>query len=257
MNINNIFCERQRGDFCRMHSINNYIGCAKLNEEIFYKYCDEYDSIITGLKSRNMDGFAEGRSIVSYIMDILLNKFILLIPFNSYKKSRSHLDMDFYNKIFIKVNSFFEFNKNHIWINKKINGKFYKIDSIGGVNEINVKKIGNNGYFLVIDDFLLYEHVEYFITLIKSNINKDEDKTQFLSNIEVIFYNLYYCLKQIDTNLENKSKEFLNNSKFVSNLSFLNNLKKNLQTYIISKRNNSDYKKYENIIKNLIKYNSI
>ena len=71
----NIFCERQRGDFCRMHSINNYIGESRLNEEEFYKYCDEYDSIITGLKSRNMDGFAEGRSIVSYIMDILVNKF--------------------------------------------------------------------------------------------------------------------------------------------------------------------------------------
>ena len=97
---------------------------------------------IDGLKSRNMDGFAEGRSIVSYIMDILFNKFIILIPYNSYSNSKKHLDMDFYNKIYNKVNSFFEFNKNHIWINKKINDKIYKIDSIGGVNEINVKSMG-------------------------------------------------------------------------------------------------------------------
>ena len=33
----NIFCEGQRGDFCRMHSINNYIGKSRLNEEEFYK----------------------------------------------------------------------------------------------------------------------------------------------------------------------------------------------------------------------------
>ncbi len=255
-----IFCERQRGDFCRMHSINNYVGGSKLNEEIFYKYCDEYDSIIDGLKSRNMDGFAEGRSIVSYIMDVLFNKFILLIPYNSYKNSRKHLDMDFYNKIYNKVNSFFEFNKNHIWINKKLDGKMYKIDSIGGVNEINTKNMGKNGYFLVIDEFLLYEHVQYFINLIKRNIDNEVNiskDSDFLDYIEVVFYNLYYCLKQIDTNLDNKSVEFMNNSKFVSNLSFLDNLKKNLHIYILNKRSNENIEKQEHVIKNLIKYQDI
>jgi hypothetical protein len=249
----NIFCERQRGDFCRMHSINNYIGESRLNEEEFYKYCDEYDSIITGLKSRNMDGFAEGRSIVSYIMDILVNKFIILIPYNSYANSRKHLDMEFYNKIYNKVNSFFEFNKNHIWINKKVNDKMYKIDSIGGANEINVKRMGKNGYFLVIDEFLIYEHVEYFINLIKTN-NDNQKENDFVENYEIIFYNLYYCLKHIDTNIENKTKEFLNNSKFISNLSFLDNLKKNLHIYIQTKRENKNSDKCKMIILNLIKY---
>lgn len=254
-----IFCERQRGDFCRMHSLNNYIGKSLLNEEEFHKKCDEYDSVIDGLRSRNMDGFAEGRSIVSYIMDILFHKFIILIPYNSYTNSRTHLDMEFYNKIYKKVNGFFEFNKNHIWINKKVNDRFYKIDSIGGVNEINVKSMGKNGYFLVIDDFLLYEHVEYFINLLKTNNEKDKilnEKNEINENDEIIFYNLYYCLKQIDTNLENKSVEFLNNSKFVSNLSFLDNLKKNLLEFIINKRTNKNSKKQEQIILNLIKFNS-
>ena len=65
----------------------------------------------------------------------------------------------------------------------------YKIDSIGGANEINVNKIGKNGYFLVIDDFLLYEHVEYFINLIKMNNDKQKEN-DFVENYEIIFYNL-------------------------------------------------------------------
>ena len=59
----NIFCERQRGDMCRMHSINNYYGRKILDETDFFRYCDKYDKLIKGLNSRNMDGFAEGRSI--------------------------------------------------------------------------------------------------------------------------------------------------------------------------------------------------
>ena len=79
----------------------------------------------------------------------------------------------------------------------------------------------------------------------------------FLDYIEVVFYNLYYCLKQIDTNLDNKSVEFMNNSKFVSNLSFLDNLKKNLHSYILNKRSNENIEKQEHVIKNLIKYQDI
>lgn len=248
--MNNIFCERQRGDLCRMHSINNYFGISKINEKDFYEYCDKYDKLIEGLESRNMDGFAEGRSIVSYIMDVLARKFILLIPYDSYISSRQHLDMNFYNKIFNKVNCFFEFNKNHIWINKKINNKMFKIDSLGGVYEINNKRMGNNGYFLVIDDFLLYEHVEYFINNLKLKLEKQEEN----ENFEIIFYNLYYCLKHVDTNIQNKNEEFLKNSKFVSNLTCLDDLKTNLKLFIEFKRKNKKTEKFETIILNLIKY---
>ena len=112
--IPELFCERQRGNMCRMHSINNFIGKGLLNEENFYNYCDNYDEIIKGLNSRSMDGFAEGRSIVSFIMDKIFNKFLLLIPINSYKKSRIHLDIEHYDELLRKCNCFFEFNKNHI-----------------------------------------------------------------------------------------------------------------------------------------------
>jgi hypothetical protein len=252
-----IYCERQSGDLCRMHSINNYFGMTKITSDGFFKYCDNYDSIIDGLASRNMDGFSEGRSIVSYIMDILANKFILLIPYNSYNKSRSHMDIDHYTKLYKQLDCFFEFNKNHIWVNKRINDTFYKIDSIGGVNEININRLGKNGYFLVIDNYLLYDEVKYLISLIKQttiNDNNYNDNNDNYDNYEIIFYNLYYCLKHIDTNIDNKTFNFLENSKFVENLTFLSSLKKSLTEFIKFKRNNGEWLKHKNIIFNIIKF---
>ena len=235
----NIFCERQRGDMCRMHSINNYIGEPLINEKKFFRYCDDYDKLIDGLNSKSMDGFSEGRSIISFIMEKLFNKFLLLIPIHSYNSCRNHLELEHYNELIKTCNCFFEFNKNHIWVNKKINNKFYKIDSLSGVNETNVKNINNNGYFLVVDDFNLYKEIQYLINLIKTNND---------NNFEIYFYNLYYCLNKINLS----SNKTINNSKFLEKLIQLKNIKKVLYDYIILKRKNKDIKIQKKIVINII-----
>ena len=226
----NLFCERQRGNMCRMHSINNYIGRELLNEKEFFNYCDNYDELIDGLNSRNMDGFAEGRSIVSFLMDKVFSKFLLLIPINSYNKSRIHLDMEHYNELLRKCNCFFEFNKNHIWVNKKINNSFYKIDSLSGINETNVKCLSNNGYFLVIDSNNLYEEVNYLIN--KINTLKFED-----DNMEIYFYNLYYSLNKLDLTIKEDDE-----SKFLEKKIQLKNILKILHDFIENKRKNKNTK---------------
>ena len=235
----NIFCERQRGNMCRMHSINNYIGRSILNEELFYNYCDNYDKLIFGLNSRSMDGFAEGRSIVSYIMDKIFNKFLLMIPINSYKKSRNHLNLEFFNEYIKKCSSYFEFNKNHIWINKKINNKYYKIDSLSGVNETNMSQLNNNGYFLVIDQENFQELLEYIINLIESFEFKDV-------NIEIYFYNLYYLLDKMNLSLDNITNV---DSNYNEKIVLLKNIKKVLYDFLIFKRKN---KKAEYEIQNIL-----
>ena len=226
----NLFCERQRGNMCRMHSINNYIGRELLNEKEFFNYCDNYDELIDGLNSRNMDGFAEGRSIVSFLMDKVFSKFLLLIPINSYNKSRIHLDMEHYNELLRKCNCFFEFNKNHIWVNKKINNSFYKIDSLSGVNETNVKCLSNNGYFLVVDNKNLYEEVNYLIN--KINTMKFED-----DNMEIYFYNLYYSLNKLNLTIKEDDE-----SKFLEKKIQLKNILKILHDFIENKRKNKNTK---------------
>ena len=46
---------------------------------------------------------------------------------------------------------------------------FYKIDSLSGINETNVRNLTNNGYFIVIDRHMLYKEIDYIINLIFSD----------------------------------------------------------------------------------------
>lgn len=241
-----IYCESQQGDMCRLHSINNYFGRRLLNNTQFFNYCDEYDKIIEGLHSRNMDGFAEGRSIISYVVDKLDNKFTLLIPIDSYQASRKHLDLERYLKIAHLIKSYFEFNKGHVWINKNINNKWYKIDSISGVHEIN--KINrfqkNHGYLLVIDDILLYKELQYNIDYLK-NIHID---SIFDDNHEIVFCNLYHILKHIPTNIKDLQSSFQEDSKFIEKMVTLNIIKTTLYEFIQCRRHKYNVHNYKKIL---------
>ena len=73
-----IYYEKQRGDLCRLHSLNAYYGFKKFDDSEFFKLCAEYDEEIKGLKTQVMDGFSEGRCIISYVLDKLDNKYVFL-----------------------------------------------------------------------------------------------------------------------------------------------------------------------------------
>ena len=226
----NIYWERQSGDLCRLHSINAYFGFKKLDQNSFFNYCSEYDGIIKGLKTQGMDGFSEGRCIISYILDKLDSKYIFLIPINSYNGIRNHIDIDRYNKLIPKLLCYFEFNKGHVWINKKINGIWYKIDSISGVNRIDSPIIKNNGYLLVINGKHLYNEIFYTIKLIYNNKNN-----------EIYSTNLYYSLKSIKLNtIAFNSKYNLNELiKYNKQISLLSNIKEKLLEIVENNRQNT------------------
>jgi hypothetical protein len=218
----NIYWERQRGDLCRLHSINAYFGFKKIDESEFFKWCDKYDNIIKGLKTQGMDGFSEGRCIISYILEQMENTYVFLIPMNSYNGVRNDIDIDRYNKLIPKLWCYFEFNKGHVWLNKKHNGQWYKIDSISGVNRIDSPTIKNNGYLLVIDGKHLYNEINYYLELVK-NINS-----------EVTFINLYYSLKLIKLNKIGNDNEY--NKKII----LLNKIYKQLVIFVKQNRENKN-----------------
>jgi hypothetical protein len=240
-----------KGDLCRLYSLNGYFGYNRLSETDFYRYCDEYDTLIEGLYSRDMDGFAEGRNITSYIMDKLEHKFTFLIPINNYNNSRDHIDMNYYKKIIPGLTCYFEFNKIHIWVNKKINNEWYKIDSISGVNRIDPILHNKNGKLLVIENKILYIEVEYYLKQIQSffaskNINYNNPKLILSSTPEILLYNLFHSLKliKIDTSIG------FYDSNYIERLFILKNLQTILKKYMYTLRNNTkkSYLYYRQIV---------
>ena len=271
-----IYYQQQvKADLCRLYSLNGYFGYNRLSDEDFYGYCDEYDALIEGLYSRNMDGFAEGRNITSYIIDKLENKFTLLIPINNYNNSRQHINIHYYKKLIHHKDliSFFEFNKTHIWVNRKIESKWYKIDSLSGINRIDPIIDNNNGKLLVIENKILYIEIENFINQIQHNFSNSDNsdkpdinyndynlnfKSILYSTPEILLYNLYHSLKLITMDTTNFNMVFESFDTFdeiyIEQLYLLKNLQYILKNYIQSLRGNTKKSNFYFIqLRNIVK----
>lgn len=252
----NLYWERQVGDNCRIHSLNAMFGFNKISENLFKEYCKEYDSMICGLDSIEMDGFAECRSIINYIVDKINRKYTQLIPINLnniHMENRLFWKYDrFICKLGDDINEYFEFNKQHVWFNKCINGLWYKIDSLSGVTQqSSLKRFSDHGYILVFEKKAVLNEIEYLISILKTHINEQNKKDNCNNfrhknhnlienhNIEISFYNLYYMLTKIKLNYTNKY-----DSDYNSKITVLRLVLKNLHLFITENR-----KKNLNIIK--------
>ena len=188
--MNDIYWVKQRGDNCRIHSINAFFGEKKISDREFYDFCDRYDKIIPGLKSRKMDGFAEARCIISHILSEIGEAHTILIPINKYTGARDHLDLVRYDKMVnnLEITSYFEFNPTHVWLNKYIEDKkcWYRIDSLSGLTRIDPRiNFNKNGIILVIDQKnTLGNELVYYIKKLTGDKELDE----------LVLYNLFHSI---------------------------------------------------------------
>ena len=219
-----MYWERQRGDLCRLHSLNAYFGYQRLTENTFFSYCDEYDTLIPGLTSRSMDGFTEGRCIINYIIDVLDNIYTLTIPIESYSNSREYINYERYKKIINTLDCYFEFNKGHVWFNKKHDGVWYKIDSITGITRID-PHLNKNGYILVFNIKQTLKEMNYYRYCIHAY-------SSFKKN-EIFLCNLFHASKHIRGNIR------------------FNHIKDILYDFLKQYRKNN-YKSYDYFLKKII-----
>jgi len=247
-----LYWERQRGDKCRIHSLNAMFGKQFITDQLFKELCESYDKLIPGLKSIEMDGFAECRSIISYIVEKYTNQFTLLIPINLNNINKSNRDFFNYSRYLkyfgIEILQYFEFNKGHIWFNIYKNNKWYKVDSLSGINEINtINNFKENGYLLIFSTKMIFIEIEYIIDCLKSTNLKKLD-----GNLEIIFYNLYHLISKI------KLEYCRDNSKYNKKIAILRQIYKLLIDFIkINRQLFIDNIRRKKIIKELINFISL
>jgi hypothetical protein len=233
---NDIYYESQKGGLCRLHSINQYFGLSKISESEFNSYIQNYDDEYK--KKYNLDTSCKLWDIVSSdqknIVSYILNKY------NIY--TRYYAINQIYNEKFkhildiLKGDVFFIFNEGHIWNLRKCKEKWYSVNSIGGVNPINIQKITsekNVGFIVPVD---IKKEFYHNISIIHKVFEK-KNNTQKISNKNII---VNYLIKS------NKEKKVLNELEVPINIIM------DIMEMVIKSHN---FKNFKVIQKHIINYN--
>lgn len=143
-----IYWERQSGGLCRKHAINAYFGRPLINVEKFSSLCAEFDKYIRAKgypysQTSKFDCIYSSReTVISYIIGKYDKKFCLHIPIGL---PRGDINI---NKLVGSDDFVFVYNPNHIYGYKKVDGIWYNIDSLRGVNRANLPNNHKLGYII-------------------------------------------------------------------------------------------------------------
>lgn len=138
--IPELYCERQRGDKCRVHVINNLFGEPCLDDDTFAGLCAEYDRRVEN--SANTLDFDDFQSSQTFILPYVLEtKFGLtsfwIAPFEFEKLRRAGVLRTLLDVLDFEQNRFLVMTVDHAWCVVKHNdGQWYKIDSLQGASMI-------------------------------------------------------------------------------------------------------------------------
>jgi hypothetical protein len=205
-----IYYELQKGGLCRLHSINQYFGFPKISESEFNLYIQNYDDEYK--KKYNLDISCKSWDIVSSdqknIVSYILNKNNIYTRYYAinqiYNKGSKHI------LNILKGDVFFIFNEGHIWNLRKFKEKWYSVNSIGGINPINIQNITsekNIGFIIPVD---IQKEFYYNISIINKVFEKkDEKNNEGECNRDII---VNYLIKS------NKEKKVLNELEIPINI---------------------------------------
>jgi hypothetical protein len=192
-----MYYECQSGSLCRKHALNAYFGYEKISIPEFYRFQESYDleykkkfNINESCKDFDIVG-SNQKNLVSYILK----------EFNIYSKYYTlnelfQKDVGIIIKILIG-NFFFIYNESHIYGIAINNGKWYSVDSIGGIKCIDINQITyqkNIGFIipadhktefynslLLLKSIIKYNSIEFIIEF----LNKLHTDKRVLGDIEI------------------------------------------------------------------------
>lgn len=217
--VRNIYYEAQRGGLCRLHSVNAYFGKRHITDEQFDKYIADYNSeyktkFNLDINCRDFDAISsDQKNLVSFILK-KHNIYTRYYSINQIYNKNINLITDILNGDF-----FFIFNENHIYGARLKDGVWYKVDSLSGVNVINISSLINEkniGFIVPVNiQREFYYNIELIKTIIGINPSEQEIKDflikkhsekKILDSLEVP---ISLCIDIMETNLTGKtSAEF-------------------------------------------------
>jgi hypothetical protein len=147
--VNTIYCERQKGELCRLHALNACYGRKEISEKEFVDWGKRYDQEYseTGLPSSlQWDGvLGNQENLIAYILKQKSGLGVIYSPPGYTKKT---LTIWGKNKISELVDPtlkrLFVFNRNHVWIYRYVKNTWISVDSIGGVKRIDLNDLVYN-----------------------------------------------------------------------------------------------------------------
>jgi hypothetical protein len=135
-----IYHERQVGNYCRCHALNNLMGKKLLELSKFDEYCVKYDTknkfCKNCSKSQMFYNYGGNNNIFGFCLE-QCKQNIVMVHHDFYKIKNVNITKCISNKKFI---GFILYNNHHTWCGKNINGTIYIIDSMRN----NIQKINNS-----------------------------------------------------------------------------------------------------------------
>lgn len=215
-NQNGIYCERQRDDLCRLHSLNGYFGKEKISIVEFNKYQQDYDDEYKkkfnfSSSCKNFDIVAsDQKNIVNYI----LKKYGIYTRYYAMNQIHNKSIHDYILKV-LEGDYFFIYNEGHIWGCRRSENMWYKVDSLGGVSIMNINTLSNEKNIGFIIPVNIRQEFYINLNLIKSIIGENATKEKIqehliqknkekriLGHLEIP---LGICMDILETNLLKKN----------------------------------------------------
>lgn len=122
------YYENQQGGLCRKHALNAFFGKELLKVEDFYRFCDLFDKACGQPKgtSKTWVYVDNDWNLISYVIYAIRKVYFRFYSLNHFPpEGINNMDCGF------------QFDKGHIWFIKKDKGRWYRIDSMGGIRQIS------------------------------------------------------------------------------------------------------------------------
>jgi hypothetical protein len=130
-----------------MHALNAYLGSSVYSEDMFARELAAFDAAQRArykdvVSAAAFDAvYADQRNIISHAL-AKLGVYVRYVPLGQATSALRDMPPE--------VDAFFVFNSDHIWLMRRREGEWFKVDSIGGVSRMPISSLAHEQVGLMV-----------------------------------------------------------------------------------------------------------